>query len=349
MNELALQQPIDSGLRELALFAGAGGGILGGKLLGWRTVCAVEWDAYARDVLVARQNDGCLAPFPVWDNVCSFAGHPWRGIVDVVSGGFPCQDISCAGKGAGIDGERSGMWVEMARIIGEVRPRFVFVENSPMLTSRGLGTVLGDLASLGYDARWGVLGAVHAGAPHKRDRIWILAYPPQLQCHGRDDHAGISMGGEPVSESGNGGGEVKVADTTSTQNHAQRGYCECGRNAMGRNQEATQQDHRAPDNELPCGCCGDVADTLRQGLEGVKCPSGTNEARRQESHGSTAQCGGLWWRSDPAEWPTESRVGRVVDGVAARVDRLKAIGNGQVPAVVRLAWTILETLKDHEA
>jgi DNA (cytosine-5)-methyltransferase 1 len=162
-------------MNELALFAGAGGGILGGKLLGWRTVCAVEWDAYARDVLVARQNDGCLEPFPIWDDVQTFDGHPWRGCVDVVSGGFPCQDISAAGKGAGITGARSSMWSHMARIIGEVRPRFVFVENSPVLTSRGLGTVLGDLAAMGYDAQWGVLGAIDAGAPHKRERIWIVA------------------------------------------------------------------------------------------------------------------------------------------------------------------------------
>lgn len=169
-------------LNELALFAGAGGGILGGKLLGWRTVCAVEWDAYARNVLLARQDDGCLDPFPIWDDVQTFDGKPWRGLVDVVSGGFPCQDISSCGRGAGIEGERSGMWVEMARIIGEVRPRFVFVENSPNLTSRGLGRVLGDLATMGYNARWGVLGADAAGLPHHRARMWVVGYPAGLRC-----------------------------------------------------------------------------------------------------------------------------------------------------------------------
>ncbi len=162
-------------MNELALFAGAGGGILGGHLLGWRTVCAVEIEPYPASVLVQRQNDGILPPFPIWDDVCTFDGRPWRGIVDVISGGFPCQDISSAGRGAGITGERSGLWKEFARIIGEVRPRYCLVENSPMLTSRGLGTVLGDLASMGYDARWGVLGAIDAGAPHKRERIWIVA------------------------------------------------------------------------------------------------------------------------------------------------------------------------------
>jgi hypothetical protein len=153
-------------MNELALFAGAGGGILGGHLLGWRTVCAVEWEPYAASVLAARQNDGVLPPFPIWDDVQSFDGRPWRGSVDVVSGGFPCQDISVAGKGAGIDGARSGMWGHMARIVGEVRPRFVFVENSPALVTRGLGRVLGDLAALGYDCRWTVLGAADVGALH---------------------------------------------------------------------------------------------------------------------------------------------------------------------------------------
>jgi DNA (cytosine-5)-methyltransferase 1 len=146
----------DEGLRELALFAGVGGGILGGKLLGWRTVCAVERDAYPASVLAQRQNDGHLEPFPIFSDVSQFRGKPWRGCVDVVSGGFPCQDISIAGKGKGIEGNRSGLWGEFARIISEVRPRYAFVENSPAITFRGLGRVLGDLAELGYDTRYGL-------------------------------------------------------------------------------------------------------------------------------------------------------------------------------------------------
>ena len=165
-------------MNELALFAGAGGGILAGHLLGWRTVAAVEIEDYPRRVLLQRQADGLLPRFPIWDDICTFDGKPWAGKVDVISGRFPCQDISSAGKGAGIEGERSGMWGEMARIIGEIRPRYVFVENSPMLTSRGLGRVLGDLAALGFDAKWGVLGGQEFGASHSRDRIWIVASDP---------------------------------------------------------------------------------------------------------------------------------------------------------------------------
>ena len=158
------------------LFAGAGGGILADLLLGHQPVCAVEINEYCQQVLSARQKDGCLPWFPIFADVTQFDGRPWNGIVDVVSGGFPCQDISAAGKGAGLDGERSGLWSEMARIIGEVRPKYVFVENSPLLVGRGLVRVLADLTELGYDTRWGVLGAYHAGAPHARERIWIVAH-----------------------------------------------------------------------------------------------------------------------------------------------------------------------------
>ena len=158
-------------MKELHLFAGAGGGILGGQLLGHTCIGAVESDPHAQAVLRARQADGCLPHFPIWGDVRTFNGLPWRGIVDVVCGGFPCQDISSAGKGAGITGERSGLWVHMARIISEVQPQFIFAENSPLLVGRGLTTVLCDLASLGYDARWGILGADDCGGHQDRKSV----------------------------------------------------------------------------------------------------------------------------------------------------------------------------------
>lgn len=181
MNGLDNQQCNDEGLRELALFAGAGGGILGGHLLGWRTVCAVEYNAYARSVLLARQNDGTLPPFPVWDDVRTFDGNPWRGLVDVVSGGFPCQDISPIGNRAGINGAQSGLWGSMARIISEVRPQYALVENSSHLVGNGLARVLSDLAELGFDVRWGVIGANDCGADHQRERIFLIANSKEKQ------------------------------------------------------------------------------------------------------------------------------------------------------------------------
>ena len=163
-------------MNELHLFAGSGGGILGGLLLGHRPVCAVEFEKDARDKLIQRQREGALPWFPIWDDVCTFDGKPWKGIADIVCGGFPCQDISPAGFRRGIQqGTRSGLWAEMARIIHEVGPGFVFVENSSALITNGLGIILGDLASMGYDARWGVLGAYNRGFPHNRRRAWIVA------------------------------------------------------------------------------------------------------------------------------------------------------------------------------
>ena len=174
-------------MNELHLFAGAGGGILGGKLLGHRCVCAVEKEQYAQEVLIARQNDGTFEPFPIWDDVCTFDGTVWKGLVDVVCGGFPCQDISAAGKGAGITGARSGLWKEFARIIGEVEPKYVFIENSPRLVKLGLEVVLQDLASMGFDAEWSCVSAGGIGANHVRDRIWILAANTNMpQREGRE-------------------------------------------------------------------------------------------------------------------------------------------------------------------
>lgn len=161
-------------MNELALFTGAGGGLLGSKLLGWKTVCAVEFDEHARNVLVARQNDGSIEPFPIWDDVSTFNGKEWRGTIDLVSGGFPCQDISVCGKGEGITGARSGLWGEMRRIICEVRPKYAFIENSPALTVRGGSIVLADVAEMGYDARWGVFSGYQVGAPIQRERMFIL-------------------------------------------------------------------------------------------------------------------------------------------------------------------------------
>lgn len=168
------------------LFAGAGGGLLADQLLGHRIVGAVEIEAYPRKVLLARQLDGSLPEFPIWDDVTTFRiDNPdcasyiqrLRALPNLcISGGFPCQDISAAGKGAGIEGARSGMWSEFKRIISEIMPRYVFVENSPMLTVRGLGVVLRDLAEMGFNAEWGVLSAADCEGSHLRERFWLIAY-----------------------------------------------------------------------------------------------------------------------------------------------------------------------------
>ena len=340
-------------MNELALFAGAGGGILGGKLLGWRTVCAVEWEAYAASVLCARQNDGALPAFPIWDDVRTFDGRPWRGIVDVVSGGFPCQDISAAGKGAGIEGERSGMWTEMARIIGEVRPRFAFVENSPMLTSRGLGRVLGDLAALGYDARWGVLGAVDAGAPHKRDRIWIVAHTDlhEHRANGRpqDKASAVSRNSRKAGFTGRtsrASHDAKVlADATRTRPSLTGAECAEERpyaqsiyaRGKGDVADANSASHRRLLIRKKSKIA--IVGSTSKNIDGIR-----DTASAGLSHRAREPLGQPDHYAQPERsdwWATEPDLGRVAHGVAARVDRLKAIGNGQVPAVAALAWEML--------
>lgn len=294
-------------MRELALFAGAGGGLLASRILGWQTVCAVELDEYCRDILVARQNDGSFGDdvFPIWDDVCTFDGYPWRGSVDLVSGGFPCQDISCAGTGAGLEGERSSLWSEFKRIIGEVRPLNVLVENSPMLATRGGVRVIADLAELGFDARWGVVGAHHAGAPHRRDRMWIVAHS-------------IGEGLEGLAGDEHQPSEPGRLDKTQKRPTGEEGL-------RGRDRSLLE----------PRAC--DVADASLAGGD--------------------AAPGGSWWDTEPAVGRVVGRLAdrldkhgasqregtpRLASGVPFRTDRLKAIGNGQVPAAAALAWNLLQ-------
>jgi len=178
-------------LNTFHLFAGAGGGILADLLLGHNPIGACEIEPYPRNVLLQRQRDGILPEFPIWDDIRTLDGRPWRGTVGVLAGGFPCQDISAArtnndsnGVQRGLDGEKSGLWFEMVRVAQEMRPRFILIENSPNLRTKGLNRILNDLDAMGYDARWCVLGSKDAGADHHRKRMWILAYSNAPQCEG---------------------------------------------------------------------------------------------------------------------------------------------------------------------
>jgi DNA (cytosine-5)-methyltransferase 1 len=158
-------------VRVLDLFSGIGGFSLGLERAGMRTVQFVEINPYCQAVL--RRHWPAV---PIHGDVTTFDGVP----CDVMCGGFPCQDISHAGAGAGIEGERSGLWSSFARLIGLIRPQFVIVENVAALLDRGMGTVLGDLARIGYDAEWSIISACSVGAPHVRRRVFIVAYPDSI-------------------------------------------------------------------------------------------------------------------------------------------------------------------------
>ena len=162
-------------MRHLSLFTGAGGSEWVARRLGWETVAAVEFNPYCQAVLKARQDDGSFPVFPIYSDVRAFEGCPWRGRVDVVSGGFPCQPFSRAGLSRGEDDSRN-MWPDTMRVINEVEPEWVFLENSPQLRQRSTGqylrVILGDLDRGGFDAAWGILSASTVGAPHQRSRLW---------------------------------------------------------------------------------------------------------------------------------------------------------------------------------
>jgi DNA (cytosine-5)-methyltransferase 1 len=299
-----MQRPGEGVLRELALFAGAGGGILGGKLLGWRTVCAVELDPYCQRVLLARQRDGSLGRFPIWDDVRTFDGRPWRGRVDVVSGGFPCQDISSAGTRTGLSGERSGLWREFARILGEIRPAHVLVENSPHLRTRGLVTVLQDLAGLGFDARWGVLGAENIGAPHPRKRMWIVAHANDGRERNEPEHEQVACASSAD----------RVLCTTA-QPESERCRSRRARRLAASVEGQQQLSLHVADADSPSVWeqSGRIGGSDREGAAVARAPD--------------------WWPVDLIQG--------VDDGLANRMDRVAATGNGQVPGVAALAWRIL--------
>jgi DNA (cytosine-5)-methyltransferase 1 len=255
--------------------------------------------------------------------------------VDVLCGGFPCQDLSVAGKGAGLAGARSGLWSEYARLIGELRPRYVLVENVSALLARGLGAVLGELAALGYDAEWDCLPASAFGAPHQRDRLWLVAYPggdgvrqfaERDQRQGWRERAAISGDTEPLHD----GASRRVADPDDA----------------GREQRRWPQPVRA--QQLASERGGEaLADPVRSGsphLEEGSARGGI--ARRGPVVDSAAGGRGIAERAAAEWWAVEPDVGRVADGVPARVDRLRALGNALVP---QIATWLGQRVLDYEA
>jgi DNA (cytosine-5)-methyltransferase 1 len=257
-------------LNELALFAGAGGGILGTKLLGWRTIAAVELNEYRRSILIQRQEDRLLDFFPIWDDIRTFDGRPFCGRVDIVTGGFPCQPYSQAGSKRGESDSRN-LWPDTIRVIREIRPRYCLMENVDDLISYNyFGNILADLATSGYSIRYDIIPAAAVGANHTRRRLWIAAYSNNY--------------GQPV---------ISRLDEES------------------RMQETTRNSFRAR-------------------LEGLLRDTPAQRWSRAQRYVTET----TWWS-------TESGVCGVDDGVANRVDRIKAIGLGQVPAVVRAAWHFL--------
>jgi len=308
----------------LHLFAGAGGGVLADRLLGFRSIGYVEIDPYCQALLQARIADGSIDPAPIFGDVREFirADHAreYRGIADVVGGGFPCQPFSLAGKRKGSADDRN-LWPEFAEVVWEVRPRYVFAENVPGLLTwdggRYFGRIVGDLAALGYGVRWCVLGADDVGAPHRRKRLWILA----------DAESGAGKfqpsEGQNLRDQSSGYGKTGNALADSEGQSEWPGLCA----------DEPTREWRGRPGDIGCSWWSlDPADLPDADSEGQEIARGSGAITEAPGRKEPRLCN---------QWPTESRVGRVAHGVAHRVDRLRAIGNGQVPAVAAVAWRLL--------
>jgi len=262
-------------MKLLDLFSGIGGFSIGLEAAGMQTIAFCEREPFCQAVLKKHWPE-----LPCHDDVTTLNGSQYAGQIDVIAGGFPCQDISVAGKGKGLAGERSGLWSQFLRLIKEIKPRYAIIENVSALRSRGLEEVLRSLDEIGYDAEWHCITASAIGAPHRRDRIWIVAYARS---------AGWDAG--DVCQQRNNGKQIKSRRPAIASQSSQAS---------------------AP-----------VANALREGLEGqwtLTSRIGTELKDTRYSRG----------------WLLEPNVGRVANGVPARVDRIKALGNSIVPQIAEI-------------
>jgi DNA (cytosine-5)-methyltransferase 1 len=275
--------------RVLSLFAGIGGFDLGlERTGGFKTVVVAELDPYASRVLALR--------FPDAPNVgdVTIAEYP---DADVICAGFPCQDISFAGAGAGLAGSRSGLFWEVVRAARLVRPKYIILENVAALLGRGLDVVLGALAEIGYDAEWHCIPASAVGAPHRRDRIWIIA-------HARSEQHEVDRA--PIS------GEI-AAELSRCFADAETVF-------------GLAVERSEPDGDS--SRLGEVADIHGEGLAQRVLFAGGESGARRSSEGQEFAVGN-WWTFEPD-------LDRVAHGVPARVDRLRCLGNAVVPQIPEL-------------
>lgn len=297
-------------LRTMHLFAGAGGGILADLILGHRPIVAVEWDRYACDVLRARVADGWFDGMSVWEgDVQLFDPSEYKGRVDCIHAGFPCQDISQAGNQRGVgENTRSGLYREVLRIADTLQPRYLFLENVAAIVSGDNGgmlrTVIGDLAERGYDAVWGCLSAAQVGANHKRDRWWCLAYSEGIGRRG-------------------GGSTGRNLRKEFVLQDKQQG-CEVWRETQRRSELSEHKDVAYPDGARESSRLSEQEQWQKRISEVSDNGSDRRYGRERQSY-----------------WAIEPAVGRVVDGMADRTHRIKALGNGQVPLQAATAFKVL--------
>ena len=363
----------------LSLCSGAGGLDLGLQIAmpSVRTVGFVERDAFAAAILVARMHDKSLYDAPIWDDVATFDGRPWRGVVDIVSAGYPCQPFSVAGKRRGADDPRH-LWPHVARIIGEVEPPFVFLENVAHHLRLGFPEVAGGLVGMGYRLAAGLFTAAEVGAPHKRERLFILAIregdqladparllrdPLEWREPDRDAAVVANSTGErkrkPADETNAlaGSGQARdepgdlgraVADAADRQ-LSQPGRCPETRERLGRDGSglADADGDRRKQTERGQSQIGRpdqrqsaVDDADGAGSQGRGDDIGEHAGQRPAWPPGPGDADG-WERYLRAAPDAEPSIRRGSDGLAHRVDRLRLCGNGVVPLVAAHALRTL--------
>jgi DNA (cytosine-5)-methyltransferase 1 len=328
---------LDLKLKHLDLFSGIGGFSLGlERTGGFETVGFCDSDKKTHMVLKKH-----WAAVPIYDDVSTLKGSD-LGTIDIITGGFPCQDLSVAGKGAGLAGARSGLWFEFHRLIKETQPKWVIAENVAVLRSRGLDQVLRSLDEIGYDAEWHCIPASAVGAPHRRDRIWIVAHPRHRG--GRYD-IGSGFGGDGKRENEK---TIRASKTTAIAGSSQTPDALAYSNNTGnRTSEHDLNTELSETNEgweeqpfsRVSGCGQTLANSASIGSSGQRefeQPKYPTQIVSRETikpeHGSVSDF-----------WKTEPQLGRVADGIPNRLDRLKQLGNSLVPQIPEMiGYAILE-------
>lgn len=311
----------------LDLFSGIGG--LSVALSDWvRPVAYCENDRYAQSVLLSRMLDRTIARAPIWDDVRTLLSRHLPEI-DIIYGGFPCQDISVAGNGKGLAGERSGLFFEVVRLIKDIKPTFVFLENVPAIRTRGLDAVIKEITDAGYDCRWTDLSAAEVGAPHKRNRWWLLGYSKhngQLATEKR----GSSK--ETISNNEKGQNETSKFKGAGTSAVLPESFIPDSRREYQGTGENLRSDSQEPIRENFTKLREAVPNASSKRLEG----------QRQEPSRAKQELGNA---SLDSWWAIEPDVGRVVNGLPHRVDRIKCLGNAVVPLCAKEAFKELMGIK----
>jgi DNA (cytosine-5)-methyltransferase 1 len=332
-------------LRVLDTFSGIGGFSLAARWLGgFETVQFVERDPYCQGIL--RKH---WPTVPIHDDICTFNPEPHS--ADIIAGGFPCQDLSQAGKGAGLAGSRSGLFYELMRVVRLVGPRYIVLENVAAITYRGMDDVLGALAEAGYDAEWTCIPAAAVGACHQRDRWWCVAYAKgsgtrQYQSHARGQRDGESLPG----------------DRTIDEKVPKSAYTQGGRWRSGPGQGASQAGYQGPGTgNCAAGSTAYSAHMLSHGGAGQQQGRPRGQSVSESGDGDRAEAANTSSQGLEGRWPSASTAHRLSpdwrsylsqpllcrgdDGLSGRVDRLRALGNAVVPQVAMVPLSRLLQLE----